>query len=207
MYLTKRNTIIAGAIILIIVGFIIYQFIKVDDPPTFDIEVESTIGTTDLGIELKDVELPTSNVKDEVIKVDVKGAVKNPGVFQMNEGDRVEDAIAKAGGVTEKANLRLINQALEVYDTMEIYVYSIDEEVVNYDNNDATSSNSNRKIDINHATESELITLIGIGEAKAKSIIDYRNNNGSFKSIEDIMEVSGIGSNIFEQIKDSIVVR
>lgn len=208
MYLTKRNTIIVGIIVLIIVAFIIYQLFTVDEPPVFDLEVESSIGTTEIGVEFKDVELSNNEDEvEEVIKVDVKGAVINPGVYRMENGERVEDAIAKAGGVTENADLKMINRSLEVYDTMEIIVYTIGEEVINYDQSDASSSYINKKIDINHAPLSELCTLNGIGEAKANSIIKYRNDNGDFNSIEDIMEVSGIGPNIFDGIKDSIVVR
>ena len=163
--------------------------------------------------------------------VDVKGEVINAGIYKLKTGSRVIDAINMAGGLTNKANTSVLNLSKKLTDEMVIIVYSNyevenfkktkeqEEQVLNncitgYDNlnNDAciTSDNSNiennGKVSINNASIEELLTLTGIGEAKAKSIIEYREKNGGFKSIEDIKNVTGIGDALFDKIKENITL-
>jgi competence protein ComEA len=137
------------------------------------------------------------------IKVYVTGLVKNPGVYTMKEGERIIDAINRAGGPLEEADLTNINLAQKVKDEQMIIVPKKGET-----NNISPTSTiqKNQKININTATKEELQTLPGIGPVTAERIIEFRESKGSFKKIEDIMNVPRIGPKMFEQIKDKITV-
>ena len=163
----------------------------------------------------------------ETVKVDVKGAVKKPGVYELFLGSTIKDAIDTAGGTTSSAVTSNINLSKRLSDEMVVYVFTKSEikeaesknqivceipkcecETISI-NNGITSeigSSENKKISINSATLEELMTLDGIGETKAKAIIEYRTTNGPFEKIENILEVSGIGETMFESIKDKITV-
>lgn len=148
------------------------------------------------------------------IVVDVNGAVKNPGIYELDEGMRVNDAIEAAGGFTEDVNSdyisKHINKARILQDEEKLYIPKIGDDVasieVNTDiNSDENIKISTGKININTATKNQLITLKGIGETFAQRIIDYRNDK-KFNTIEDIKNVKGIGDKTFEHIKDYITV-
>ncbi len=196
---------------------------------------------------IKNIERKTENINEnkveesidkseneilEYIYVDVKGEVANPGVYKLNNGSRVIDAVKESGGVTKKANTRFINLSKLLNDGDVIVVYSTEEienakkenivyietpcvceEVKNDacykdvdEESDNNSQTTNTKININTATLEELKTLSGIGDAKANAIIEYRTKNGNFKSIEDLMNVSGISESLFSKIKENITV-
>ena len=170
--------------------------------------------------------------------VDIKGAINNPGVYEVEENKKVIDVVEMAGGFTGQADTTMINLAKKVTDQMVIIIYTKEEvrqatetetvvkiiekecvcpEIKNDAciNDESSKSNENSasnketstgKVNLNTATIDELLTISGIGESKAKSIMDYREENGSFKSIEDILNVSGIGETLYEKIKDSITV-
>lgn len=183
-------------------------------------------------INLSNVEKIDSEVKDtKKIKVDVKGYVKSPGVYELSSDKRVVDAITMAGGLLKNADSSVINLSKKLIDEMVIVVYSkenvenfkdikndetnIEEKCINNEEkikNDACIAKENNdknqtlKVNINTASIEELMTLSGIGESKANSIIEYRNKNGKFKKIEDIQNVTGIGISVFEKIKDNITV-
>ena len=178
-----------------------------------------------------DVKKEKKEIKDEKIevKVDVKGEINAPGIYLLDTSARVIDAIDKAGGLTENADTSVINLSKKLIDEMVIIIYS-KQEVKKFEEtkekeklvqnkcnqkdenslkNDACINNANNitnKISINKATLEELMTLNGIGEAKAKDIISYREKNGGFTNIEDIMKVTGIGENTFAQIKENITL-
>ncbi|WP_158217565.1 helix-hairpin-helix domain-containing protein [Lottiidibacillus patelloidae] len=135
------------------------------------------------------------------IVVDVKGAVQAPGVYQMEKGDRVIDVIEKAGGLIVNANDDVVNFAQILYDEMVIYVPKKGEEVKSEFN---SSMNSN-KININSASVSELMTLKGIGEAKAEAIVSYREQHGKFDNIDDLLKIKGIGDKTIENFRDKII--
>lgn len=136
----------------------------------------------------------------------VCGEVKNPGVYEFSSGSRIYQAIEAAGGMTEKADRTSINQAELLEDGEQIYVPS-GEEALRQPENDNAAAETNGKINLNTATKEELQTLPGIGEAKALSILAYREANGRFKSPEEIMKIEGIKNGVFNKIKDKIVVR
>lgn len=154
--------------------------------------------------------------EDIQIMVDVKGAVHHPGVYELTTDQRIIDAIQMAGGYLEDAETTLINHAQKLEDEMVIFVPkkgetyppeihdSIQAFTPNVSN---SSSKETSKVNINSATESELLSLPGIGPAKAQAIISYRQEQGAFKQIEDIKNISGIGDKTFEKLKDMITVR
>ncbi len=145
----------------------------------------------------------------EKIYVQVCGMVKNPGVYELSKGDRVFMAIELAGGMLEGAAVSAVNQALELTDGQMIYIPDIQESekmgnASSSESSDTGSDNTDNRIDINTADEASLCTLPGIGNTKAHNIIAYREQHGSFGSIEEIKSVSGIGEGLYKQIKDRI---
>lgn len=137
-----------------------------------------------------------------LVMVDIKGEVQNPGVYELAQDSRVEEALDAAGGLTENAEERSINLAQRVADEQVIYVAAIGEEDVPVQT--AGSSISSAKININQADSNELTELNGIGEAKAQAIITFREENGPFTSIEQLTEVPGIGEKSLENMKEQI---
>ncbi|MDQ0197227.1 helix-hairpin-helix domain-containing protein [Neobacillus ginsengisoli] len=148
------------------------------------------------------------------IMVDVKGEIKQPGVYESTKGERVIDVINRAGGVTDKADKSQINFAEHVQDEMVIYIPAKGEAgAAGTWAGSASSatiggslSNKQSKIDLNKADVNELQNLPGVGPSKAASIIEYREKSGPFKTIEDLKNISGIGDKTFEKLKDLIVV-
>lgn len=150
--------------------------------------------------------------QQEKIMIDVKGQIKNPGVYQSSQGERVMDVINRAGGLTDKADESQINFAEHVQDEMVIYIPVKGEAGPGASVGSVSSlaggspSNKQAKIDLNKADANELQNIPGIGPAKAASIIEYREKSGPFKTIEDLKNISGIGDKTFEKLKDLIVV-
>ncbi|RIU93763.1 ComEA family DNA-binding protein [Oceanobacillus picturae] len=141
-------------------------------------------------------------VEDVSIYVDIKGAVNNPGVFEANPGERVNDMIQRAGGFTNEADQTQVNLAQKVHDEMSIIVPTTGDVIENVFNNEIGSE----KVHLNSASKEEIETLSGIGPSKAEAIIAYREENGLFQSLEDLLNVSGIGEKTIEQLEDSIQV-
>jgi len=157
--------------------------------------------------------------------IDIKGAIKKPGVYKTECQNTISDIISLSGGLTSEADTSIINLAKKIEDEMVIIIYTkeevknsnikdtvikiVEKECIcpNIENdgciNDQIEDNigTNDLLNINTATKEELTTIPGIGESKAKSIIDYREKNGQFKSIEDLLNVEGIGEKLYEQIK------
>ncbi|WP_174730099.1 helix-hairpin-helix domain-containing protein [Mesobacillus harenae] len=140
-----------------------------------------------------------------IIMADIKGAVVKPGVYEMKEGERVVDLITAAGGVTEDAEVSGINFAVRITDEMIIYIPRVGEE--NPAGELADSGSKQGKVNLNKANASELETLPGIGPSKSAAIIEYRETNGSFKNIEELMEITGIGDKTFEKLQEHITVQ
>lgn len=148
------------------------------------------------------------------IYVDVKGEVKKPGVYKLSVGDRVNDAIVKAGGLTKNADIKFINLSKLVKDEMIIWVHSKEEVkdkiIIEYIYKDCDCQNiskpSETLVSINSSSLEQLMTLPGIGESKAKAIIAYREQNGNFEKLEDLMLVTGIGSSTYENLKNYITL-
>jgi len=142
---------------------------------------------------------------DEKIFVDVKGAVKHPGVFETTKDKRVKDLIEEAGGLLEDADTSTLNLSQKVKDQMVIYVLKHGEKPKQISDGGSSSSNAD-VININIANLEQLMKISGVGKTKAEAIISYREKNGDFKKKEDITKVRGIGKATFEKIKDKIEV-
>lgn len=145
-----------------------------------------------------------------IMKVDVKGAVKHIGVYEAYDGDRVIDLINRAGGFIDNADVNKVNLSKRVHDEMVIYVPMIGEENIEelaelFDSQQENLKSG--KININTADVTMLQTLPGIGQKKAEMIIEYRNTNGPFQKEEDLTNVTGIGIKTFEQLKELITVK
>lgn len=224
-YRYRKQIIIISIILLLLgaIGYYVYYNEKEEkDNKKESILLEST--------KKKEKKKTPKKEEEKEIMVDVKGEVSNVGIYKLKSGSRVIDAINMAGGLTSNANTSVLNLSKKLTDEMVIIVYSNYEvqnfektkEVENivlencktgYDNieNDACienkkSTENHGKISLNSATIEELMTLSGVGEAKAKSIIEYRDKNGGFKNIEDIKNVSGIGDALFDKIKENITL-
>lgn len=147
------------------------------------------------------------NVAKEEIVVHIKGEINKPGIYKMHRELRLYELVEAAGGLTDKADIRRINLAVILEDEEAIYIPAIGEAVPEVKEGAAGNSSADGKIRINYATKAELMELQGIGNALADRIIEYRNTKGSFESIEEIMNVSGIGESKYEGIKDKITVK
>lgn len=159
---------------------------------------------------------------DEMLIIHITGEVKNWGVIELPQGSRIIDAVNKAGGFTDSADVEAVNLAYVLSDGVKIYIPSKNEEEIGdftteeYITTDSGDNvitggekmeeNKNELVNINKATQTELETLPGIGPSTALKIISYRNENGAFLSVEDIKNVSGIGDSKFESIRDLICV-
>lgn len=144
------------------------------------------------------------NRHDEKIFVDVKGAVKHPGVFETTKDKRVKDLIEEAGGLLDDADTSTLNLSQKVKDQMVIYVLKYGEKPKQI--SDSSSSSNTDVININTANKEQLMKISGVGKTKAEAIIAHREKNGDFKKKEDITKVRGIGKSTFEKIKDKIEV-
>lgn len=153
--------------------------------------------------QLPQEEQPPQTEAARMVVVDICGAVQNPGVYELLEGSRVRDAVLMAGGLTQEADAGSVNQAAYVQDAEKIIVRTYEEAQQMPAQADASDS----RININQADAGALCTLSGIGEARALDIIAYREANGPFGAIEDIMKVNGIKEATFARIKDKIAVR
>ena len=211
--LTKKQKIIVIAIAGIVAIGIMY-FIYNKNQVKEDINIENEIL-------VNNVSTNENNTNDDIVIIHITGSVKNPGIVKLKEGSRIEDAIEAAGGLTENADITKVNLAYIVEDGTKIKIPSASEEDIGdediidsksgdniiIEENTVSSNNSTQTININKATEKEFETLPGIGPSLASKIIEYRNQNGKFGSIEDIKNVNGIGDGKYEKIKDLITVK
>ena len=147
-----------------------------------------------------------TNNNSNKIFVEIKGEVSKPDVYEISEGSIIRDLINLAGGLTSEANISNINRAEKLINNQLIVIPNKNDETIVESNNISQGITRDGIININKASLSELQEITGIGEVKAQSIIDYREKNGGFKSIEDIKNVDGIGSKTFEKIKEKICI-
>ena len=213
-FTTKQKIIIISIIIvLIIVGIYVYNI-------RFSEDINENTNENQLNTSFVENILEKDDKNKEII-VHITGAVKKNGIVKLKDGARIYDAIEMAGGSTDDADLSKINLAYVLEDGQKVYIPKIGE--INQDNAEEEyitfeygnnkniiqdyNKGGNEKVNINTANQTELETLPGIGTATAEKIIDYRNKNGKFSSIEDIQNVKGIGNAKYENIKESICVK
>lgn len=224
MNLENKKKIIISVILIIILitAFLIYIFITNEEYSSMDLE--ATVVEKSENIVESEGKNTSENVNNnqvtedkEEIAVHITGEVKKQGIIYLEKGSRVADAIKKAGGETKDADLSQINLAYILQDGQKIYVPNKNEKISQYiteksGNNDTeenTTSNSNKedkKVNINTANQSELDQLPGIGPSIAQKIIEYREENGNFKNIQELQNVKGIGNAKYEEIKDNVTV-
>ncbi len=195
-------------LLIIILGFIVSFIWIFNGKMKSDVPLEDPFAITESEVNMpastKQEESPPRNEeKNSIVIVDVKGAVKKPGVFHMNAGQRVNEAILLAGGFLDEADPNRVNLAQAVQDEMVIYVPELGEEGEPLLQ---ASRKDDGKVNLNQAVSSELETIPGIGPSKAKAIIAYREENGNFNKIEDLTNVPGIGDKTLESIKEYISV-
>lgn len=147
-------------------------------------------------------------VEQDLITVDVKGAVKSPGIYDLPVGSRVNDAVQKAGGLTDQADSKSLNLAQKVSDEALVYVPSKGEEVAGQQAGSGvpSSTSKDKKVNLNKASLEELKQVKGLGGKRAQDIIDHREVNGKFKSVDELKKVSGIGAKTIEKLKDYVTV-
>ena len=227
-----KDYIIIGIIIISVITFMVLNIGKVKEfeekETTGNIEKNITVSEESKDNKEKEgnEEDKKENISSETgIFVHIDGYVNNPGVYQIKENERTNVLIEKAGGLKNGYSIKNINLAAKLSDGDKVYIPSIEEEktlgnqnnnisvntVGKHTNNGNNSNNNvnitkNNKININTANVSELKQITGIGESTANKIIDYRQNVGKFKKIEDIKEVKGIGDSKFESLKNKITI-
>lgn len=231
-YLNNKKIILIIISILIVIALLLYYFFAYEKHDDGKINIiHENVEKNDSEVIINETK---EEIKEniEYIYVDIKGYVNKQGVYKFNKNkdNRVSDLIKEAGGLKKDADTSVINLAKKLYDEMIIIVYSKNEindylntlkeinnkvDMCNEKNiNNAciekplenNNDNKNSKININTANIEELMTLNGVGEEKAKSIVEYRNTNGLFKKIEDIMNITGIGESVFNKIKEDITI-
>ena len=234
MFENKKKIIIIVAIILVMfIAYLIYESISkesseidfnilIDGAENINIEDDEELNKSANFVDNKVAESNETVEIKETIVIHITGEVKKEGVIYLEKGARIVDAIKEAGGETKNADLSQINLAYELQDGQKIYIPNKNEKISQYiigingetidsngtntGNESTSSSKEGAKVNINTATQNELDGLPGIGPALAQRIIDFREENGNFKSIEDIQNVKGIGNSKFDEIKDKIVV-
>jgi len=147
-------------------------------------------------------------LEQDLITVDVKGAVKSPGIYDLPVGSRVHDAVQKAGGLTEEADSKSLNLAQKISDEALVYVPTKGEEAASQQaaSGTASSTSKEKKVNLNKASLEELKQVKGLGGKRAQDIIDHREANGKFKSVDELKKVSGIGAKTIEKLKDYVTV-
>ncbi len=220
-YRKRKLIIIIVSIIIFVLSLTIFLLTKIDFSKEED-KVE----------EISSIEKIDKKEEPKLFKVDIKGEVKNPGIYSLNEGSRVIDVIESAHGLTNNADTSVINLSKKIEDEMVIIIYSksevsdfkktkevekqVQDKCIQKDtnalkndacieNNKSNETNKENKVNINTASLDELMTLNGIGETRAKDIIKYREKT-KFEKIEDIKNVQGIGESLFAKIKENITV-
>lgn len=172
---------------------------------TQDVSVETE--GTQVETEMKESEVSSQETEAQLLYIYVCGEVAFPGVYTLSEGSRICDLFEAAGGLTENAAPDYWNQARLLVDGEMIYVPTIEEAKERLESGLSTNTdNANGKINLNTASLDQLMEIPGIGEAKASAILRYREENGGFSSIEEIMNIEGIKEGVFSKMKEYIVV-
>ncbi|WP_137597946.1 helix-hairpin-helix domain-containing protein [Paucilactobacillus kaifaensis] len=152
----------------------------------------------------------TAASTSKMIYVDVKGAVNRPGVYALKSGLRIQDALTKAGGTTSEADINHVNMAQQVNDQQVVYVPVKGEVTTPIGSDTAESGDSDNAtgpiVNLNTATKEQLLQITGVGDKKADLILQYRQEHGQFKSVEDLKEVNGFGDRSVANIKDQLSV-
>ena len=168
---------------------------------------------------IEENQLPEGNTVEEdarpkVMYTDIKGSVKEPGIYSLSSKERVYDVLKRAGGLLEEADSDRINFSAKIEDQQVLYIPAVGEELPEHldqlassEGKQSTADSEPSKININTASPSELQQIPGIGSVKAQEIIRFREENGSFQKVEDLQEISGIGEKTVEKLKNFVTIK
>ena len=198
--------IICAGLGLVLGGFFLLKPATQTPTKEANLQAEVTSVSNDATDEKEDKNQKEESVKQDLITVDVKGAVKAPGIYDLPVGSRINDAVQKAGGLTDNADSKSINLAQKISDETLVYVPTREEVTSQETPSSSSNSKGNKKVNLNKASLEELKQVKGLGAKRAQDIINYRQNNGKFKSVDDLKKVSGIGAKTVEKLKEYVTV-
>ena len=215
----KKNIIIIFTVIIILLSFLVKNNKLLSKGDNYvvsgDEDKQTTLETSSEKFEninnIEDIKnVSSDNDLNKKISIYISGAVNSPGVVELNSSDRLMNGVNLCGGLTNEADTNRVNLAMKVKDEGHYIIPKIGEEIninIECNNENDNSEGSDKKININNATKEELDSLPGVGEVTAQKILDYREENKEFKSIDEIKNVKGIGENKFNNLKDYICIQ
>ena len=191
---------------LVLGGFFLLKPVAQTPAKETKVQTEVTTVSKDSTDVKEDENQKEEVVEQDLITVDVKGAVKTPGIYDLPVGSRINDAVQKAGGLTDNADNKSINLAQKISDEALVYVPTKEEATSQATQSNASNSKENKKVNLNKASLEELKQVKGLGAKRAQDIIDHRDSNGKFKSVDELKKVSGIGAKTIEKLKEYVTV-
>ena len=198
--------IICAGLGLVLGGFFLLNPARQTPAKESNLQTEVAAISKDSTDEKEDKNQKEEVVEQDLITVDVKGAVKSPGIYDLPVGSRVNDAVQKAGGLIDNADSKSINLAQKISDEALVYVPTKEEAPNQESYSNATGNKESKKVNLNKASLEELKQVKGLGAKRAQDIIDHRESNGKFKSVDELKKVSGIGAKTIEKLKEYVTV-
>ena len=198
--------VICASLGLVLGGFFLLNPARQTPAKESNLQTEVAAISKDSTDEKEDKNQKEEVVEQDLITVDVKGAVKSPGIYDLPVGSRINDAVQKAGGLTDNADNKSINLAQKISDEALVYVPTKEEAANQESYSNATGNKESRKVNLNKASLEELKQVKGLGAKRAQDIIDHRESNGKFKSVDELKKVSGIGAKTIEKLKEYVTV-
>ena len=198
--------VICASLGLVLGGFFLLKPVAQTPTKESNLQTEVAAISKDSTDEKEDGNQKEEVVEQDLITVDVKGAVKSPGIYDLPVGSRINDAVQKAGGLTDNADSKSINLAQKISDEALVYVPTKEEAANQESYSNATGNKESKKVNLNKASLEELKQVKGLGAKRAQDIIDHRESNGKFKSVDELKKVSGIGAKTIEKLKEYVTV-
>ena len=201
--------VICASLGLVLGGFFLLKPVAQTPAKESNLQTEVTTVSKDSASEKEEKSQKSETeevVEKDLITVDVKGAVKSPGIYDLPVGSRINDAVQKAGGLTDNADSKSINLAQRISDEALVYVPTKEEATSQDAHSNASNTKENKKVNLNKASLEELKQVKGLGAKRAQDIIDHRESNGKFKSVDELKKVSGIGAKTIEKLKEYVTV-
>ena len=198
--------VICASLGLVLGGFVLLNPARQTPAKESNLQMEVAAISKDSTDEKEDKNQKEEVVEQDLITVDVKGAVKSPGIYDLPVGSRVNDAVQKAGGLIDNADSKSINLAQKISDEALVYVPTKEEAANQESYSNATGNKESKKVNLNKASLEELKQVKGLGAKRAQDIIDHRESNGKFKSVDELKKVSGIGAKTIEKLKEYVTV-
>ena len=195
--------VICASLGMVLGGFFLLKPVAQTPAKESNLQTEVTTVSKD---EKEDKNQKEEVVEQDLITVDVKGAVKSPGIYDLPVGSRINDAVQKAGGLTDNADSKSINLAQRISDEALVYVPTKEEATSQEAHSNTSNTKENKKVNLNKASLEELKQVKGLGAKRAQDIIDHRESNGKFKSVDELKKVSGIGAKTIEKLKEYVTV-